>query len=185
MPQSIPNPLDDEYALYLFLGGIKGDTVFNPNLKGRHYYIENEEQKFYTERITTEVIETEEESIEINTIHFDIGNRLDEQFTFDNITLQGTLFYPQYQIYGISEDWESPNMYTLPTTLSVSSLVSAGLEAASEDVKNALEVIQSNAEQIQNIHNSKGGYDNGNKEESYHWVMWTSGSGLLKDLVIS
>ena len=184
VPQSIPTPLDDEYTLYLFLGGIKGDTVLNPNLKGRHYYIEKEEQKFYTERITTETIQTEEETIEVRTFHFDMGSKkdvippqleyivLDEEFTFDDITLQGTLFYPQYQIFGISQDWESPNMYTIPTSLSVSSLVSAGLEAASEDVRNALEVIQSNAQQIQNIHNSKGGYDD-TDEESYNWKMWT------------
>ena len=184
VPTEIPTPLDDNYTYYLFLGGVVGDTVRNPNLRGRHYYIENDEQKFYTERITTEIIQTEKEQVEINTIHFDIGKRrdvipsepefivLDEQFTFDNITLQGTLFYPQYQIYGISQDWETPNIYTLPTTLSVSSLVSAGLEAAGEDVKNALEVIQSNAQQIQNIHNSKGGFDS-TKEESYNWKLWT------------
>ena len=70
VPKEQPTALDEDYAFYLFLGGVQGDTVRNPNLRGRHYYIENEEQKFYTERITTEIIQTEEEEIEIRTFHF-------------------------------------------------------------------------------------------------------------------
>ena len=190
VPNDIPSAIDDNYIYYLFLGGVIGDTVLNPNIKAKHYYIENDEQKYYTERITSETViihnpKWEDEEKVVRTIHFDIGNRLDvipsqleyieldETFTFDeNLVLQGVLFYPAHQIYGISEDWESPSSYTIPTSLSVSKLISAGLEVASDDIKNALDIIQSNAQQIENIHNSTGGYDK-TSEESYNWKLWT------------
>ena len=180
VPTEIPSPLDDNYVYYLFLGGIKGEKVKNPNLRGRHYIIQNDEPKYLTQRTTT-LIGAEP----INIIHFDNGNQkdvipsqyeyvtLDDEFTFDeNMTIYGTLFYPQYQIQGISSDWESPSSYTLPTTLAVSSLVAAGLEAASDDLNNALQVIASNGQMIATIQNSTGGLEDKN-DASYNWVMWT------------
>ena len=180
VPTENPSPLDDNYVYYLFLGGIKGEKVKNPNLRGRHYIIQNDEPKYLTQRTTT-LIGAEP----VNIIHFDYGNRkdvipsqyenvtLDDEFTFDeNMTIYGTLFYPMYQIQGISTDWESPNAYTLPTSLAVSSLVAARLDAASEDLKDSLQVIASNAQLIAAIQNSTGGLEDKN-DASYNWVMWT------------
>ena len=116
VPNDIPSAIDDNYICYLFLGGVIGDIVLNPNIKAKHYYMENDEQKYYDERITSETViihnpKWEDEEKEVRTIHFDIGNRLDvipsqleyieldETFTFDeNLVLQGVLFYPLHQI---------------------------------------------------------------------------------------
>ena len=56
VPNYVPNSVDGNYVYYLFLGGVVGDTVRNPNLKGKHYYIENDQQKYYSERITSEIV---------------------------------------------------------------------------------------------------------------------------------
>ena len=189
VPTEIPSPLDDNYVYYLFLGGIKGQKVTNPNLRNTRHYTHNKngEQVFFDQRETyVSVYDGDLLSHIETTVHFDIGRWLKDQipaqpleitlgdeFTFDeNIILQGTLFYPQYQIQGISGDWESPSSYTLPTTLSVSSLVAAGLEAAHTDIRYVTDVAQSNADRITEIHNSKGGFDD-TDEQSYNWVMWT------------